>query len=104
MTAKLNTLKENIERFEHSRKFWLRISLLVVVVVNGIIWGWDKVHESRWAWILTSLGLTIGVVWWYWTMKLIRITLNHRYDEIEILKDLVSDIKSIKNDLQKSKK
>lgn len=104
MTDKLKTHQENVEKFEHSRKFWLRISFFVVLVVNGIVFGWNEIHPTRWAWILTSLGLMISVIWWYWTMKLIRITLASRNDEIEILKDLSHDIKSIKKDLLNSKK
>ena len=104
MIKKLEAQQENIEKFERARKFWLRISFFVVVMVNGIVFSWNTSHPSGWAWLITSLGLIVSVVWWYWTMKLIRVILNSRVHELEILKDLSQDIKSIKKDLQKSKK
>jgi hypothetical protein len=104
MTRKLKTHQENIEKFEYARKFWLKISFFVVVMVNGIVFSWNTAHPSGWSWLVTSLGLIVSVVWWYWTMKLVRVILNSRVDELEILKDLTKDIKSIKKDLQKFKK
>jgi hypothetical protein len=44
---------------------------------------------------MVSSGLLLAVVWWYWTMKMVRTVIDHRVVEVEILTDIVTDIKEI---------
>lgn len=94
-----NHLK-NLKAFDNQRKGWLLLSAFVIVSILGILFL-PQIHPSYAIWILSSLGILLGVVWWYWTMRLIRFIIQYRIEESEILRDLVVDIKSIKTEVQK---
>jgi hypothetical protein len=66
-----------------------------------IILDWTILGQNKTFWILVSLGLTLSVTWWYWTMKLVRKIIDHRLVEVEILSNIVGDIKEIREDIKK---
>lgn len=91
---------EQIEKFDSQRKNWLRLSAFVVITILGIIWDWRHIQEYNLTWWIGSAGLIVAVLWWYWTMIVIRLLLTHRVHEAELLYEIVSDIKEIKKDIQ----
>ena len=101
MAPSLKKIKEDLLRFDIERKFWLMVSGFVAVAVMAIIYKWNEILSSHLVWIITSSMLTVSVLWWYWTMKVIRSVLSHRHSEIEILQDLIVDIKDIKTEVSK---
>lgn len=92
---------ETLKTFDKQRKNWLKLSGVVFAAVLLIIIDWNHIRSSYWGWIAVSLGLIISVLWWYWTMGIIRKILISKQIESEILMDLVKDIKSIKQDVKK---
>jgi ABC-type bacteriocin/lantibiotic exporter with double-glycine peptidase domain len=101
MASKIEKIAQAINNIDKERIFWLRVSVFVVFVILGIIWQWNSIQLYHVQWITVSLVLSLSVCWWYWTMRLIRLTLSHRKDEVEILGEIVNDIKIIKNNITK---
>lgn len=92
-------LKELVEMDRH-RKMWLVLSAFVISIVMFIIIKWDYITQEHWAWFAVTFGLTLSVTWWYWTMRSIRMLINHRVEETAILHDLIVDIKDIKKNIR----
>ena len=101
MVKQLKKHIKEIERFDRNRIFWLRLSGFVVISILLVIVDWAFLGVNGIYWILVSSGLVLSVVWWYWTMKLVREILSHRMIELDILTGLVSDIQEIKQDVKK---
>lgn len=103
MAPSLEKIKEDLLRFNEERKFWLTISGFFAAAVIAVIYKWNDILSNHLVWLTTASMLTISVIWWYWTMRVIRIILGHRHSEIEILHDLIIDIKEIKTEVSKLK-
>lgn len=100
-----NLLKDHVkklEKFNQERIFWLRISGFVSVAVLLILADWNSLKVSDYLWYFVIAGLLIAVLWWYWTMRIFRHVLEHRIEEIVILKEIVEDIKDVKQELKKN--
>jgi hypothetical protein len=95
MLEKLIQHEEKLNKFDKQRKLWLMASAFVVIAVLGIIFDWNQIRENRLIWVASSTGLTITVIWWYWTMKLLRELIAHRRAESQLLREIVSDFKSV---------
>ena len=93
-----NNYLKSLDSFEAQRKFWLRMSGFVCVAVLGILYNWDKVMSHFLGWIFSSLGFIISVVWWYWTMRLIRINIQYRREEAKRVDEVMRDLNEIIND------
>ena len=92
----------DLQEINRQRKYWLVLSAFVVAVVSYIIFDWNRLlnKDYLYLWTLVTFGLTICIVWWYWTMSIVRVFLRHRKEETEILYDLVVDIKDIKENIK----
>lgn len=95
-----NHLKK-IKQFDKARIFWLKLSGLVAIVIILIIIDLSFFNVPSIHWLLISIGLGLSVTWWYWTMKIIREILSHRIVEVEILTEIIKDIREIKEDVKK---
>lgn len=93
--------QKKLKLFHQHRRWWLVLSSFVVFVVLGIIFEWEELQSSIVVlWIVVSLGLTVSVVWWYWSMRLIRELIDYRVEESEILSDIYNTIKEIKEEVK----
>jgi membrane protein YdbS with pleckstrin-like domain len=102
MEKKLSKHQAHLKTFNKQRKGWLVLSALVVVAVCDIIFNWSFVTGNYMIWTFTSCGFIVAVVWWYWTMRLIRQLIDHRVEEAEILHDIVLDLKEIKKEVKET--
>jgi predicted membrane channel-forming protein YqfA (hemolysin III family) len=102
MNKKLRKHIEELHIIDSQRKGWLVLSAFVASGVLGIIFGWNTVQEHRLVWAVVSLGLIISVIWWYWTMRLVRHLIHYKVTESEILTDIVQDIRYIKKEVIKN--
>lgn len=102
MEKNLSKHQDHLKAFDKQRKAWLALSAFVVIAVGDIIFNWSAVTTNYLVWVLVSCGLLVAVVWWYWTMRLIKQLINHRIEEAEILHDIVSDIKDIKKEVKET--
>jgi len=103
MASKLEKIKEDLARFNKERKFWLLVSGFITAAAVAISLECNEILTSHTTTWLVVVGLIISVIWWYWTMKIVKTILQHRYQEVEILHDLIVDIKEIKTEVSKLK-
>ena len=101
MVKNLKTHLEKIKQFDKDRLLWLKLSGVVaffisLIIINLLFFKVESIH-----WITISISLGLSVSWWYWTMRILQDLLNHRLAEVEILADIINDIKEIKNDVKK---
>ncbi len=101
MDKKLSHHLKNLKAFNNQRKAWLFLSLFVVVSVGKIVFDWSFLESHHLLWAVATAGLVVSVLWWYWTMSLIRQLLDQRKEESEILVDIVQSIKEIQEDVKK---
>jgi len=99
MASKLNIIKQSISKLNIERKLWLALSGLVIAASFVLFLGWNTIQINHLQWVFVTSGITVSMIWWFWTMRLIRIILNHRLTEVEILQEIVTDIKDIKNNV-----
>jgi hypothetical protein len=100
MDKKLSRHLKNLKLFNNQRKAWLALSAFVVLVIGKVVFDQTILENHHYVWAMISIGLTISVTWWYWTMRLIRQLIDHRRDESEILYDIVASIRDIKEDVK----
>jgi hypothetical protein len=101
MVKTLQTHIEKIKQFDKNRIFWLRLSGFVAIAILLVIADITFFKVESLHWTLISIGLALSVVWWYWTMKMVKELLTHRLIEVEILSDIIKDIREIKEDIKK---
>lgn len=93
----------DLERINRQRRIWLYASSVVVTGIVGLIFAWDWIDHfksnSLW-WVIISFILIISVNWWYWTMKVIRILLQHQEAEYELLACILNDVSEAKKDIK----
>lgn len=58
---------------------------------------WDNIMISHTGWIFACVAMIISSCWWYWIMRLVRISLHQRKREAEIMEKVVKDIRTIKD-------
>ena len=102
MKIKIKKHIEELHIIDSQRKGWLVLSAVVTAGVLGIIFGWNAVQQYHLVWLVVSGGLIISMIWWYWTMRLIRHLIHYKVTESEILIDIVTDIRAIKTEVQKA--
>jgi hypothetical protein len=99
MEQKINHQIKKLKNLDIERKGWLMVSGFIIISILGIIFDWNTVILFKLQYALIGAGLIISVVWWFWTMRLIRLLINHRIAEAETLKEILIDIKSIRQDI-----
>lgn len=93
--------QQDLKNLSNQRRHWMFLSCLVVIVVISIIFKWEYLHQSHLLlWTVVSLGLTVSMVWWYWSMRLIKQLLDYRILESRILFDIYLTIGEIKKDVK----
>lgn len=95
--------EQDIEKIHKQRRLWLWASSVVLVGIIFLIFSWDWIdhfHSSKIWWVITSMMLIISVNWWYWTMRVVRITLCHQQVAHGILKSILLDISEFKKDIR----
>jgi len=100
MDKKLTKHLQHLQAFNNQRRAWLILSFFVILETTKIIYDWSAFEAHHLLWSVVTIGLTISIVWWYWTMKMIRQLIEHRKEESEILYEIVDTIRDIKEDVK----
>lgn len=100
MVDKLKNHIEQLKKFDRQRLLWLYLSggvffSIIAIVVDFVFFDHREIY-----WSFVPIGLLLSVLWWYWTMRFVRLLLTHRIDEVQILGEIVADIKDIKKDVK----
>jgi ABC-type bacteriocin/lantibiotic exporter with double-glycine peptidase domain len=91
---------EKLKAFNNQRKVWLLLSLFVMITIITVTVDINYIQPNL-LWTIVSIGVFITAVWWYWTMRIIRQLIEHQQEESEILVDVVTTIREIKEDVKK---
>lgn len=91
-----------LQSLNRERIFWLRISAFVVFSFFLVVFNWTKILESDLLWIIVGSGVFICILWWYWTMSIIRKLISFKTLETEIMSELITDIKAVRTDIKNS--
>jgi len=94
-------LKE-IEKLQFERKAWLVLSAFVIVSVIYLIFNFHDLSMYHHLVPVGILGIILCVVWWFWSMRIIKKLMTHRTEEIEVLISIHESIKEIREDVRKS--
>lgn len=94
----INNLKD-LDGLNRQRTFWLRMSSLVVFVVVLVIFNWDYVVSRDLLWVFVSSGLIITIIWWYWTLSIVRKLIAFKAEETALLYEIIKDLKKFNNNL-----
>ena len=93
----------DLKRINDQRRIWLFASSIVVSCIIFLIFAWDWIdHFASYGvwWVVISLIMIISVNWWYWTMKVIRILLEHQEAEYTLLACILNDVSEAKKDIK----
>jgi hypothetical protein len=101
MDVKINRHLKHLTLFDNQRRAWLVLSAFVSAIVLKIVYDWNKIEEHHLVWICVSLGLTVSIIWWYWTMRIIKELIQQRKEESEILYDIIVHIRDVQNEVKK---
>lgn len=96
---KIKKFKKDVESLNLQRSIWLVLSAAVFVsmIAVGLSWNFLVDLHSHVVWtVVVFSGLAITIVWWYWTMVMVRKLLIHQDNVIAILIDITSDVKTIR--------
>lgn len=96
MKTNLKTHLDTLVALDRQRIIWLKISGFISVAIIAIIIGWDSIHRNHLSFFIASIGLTVSVVWWYWTMIIVRKLINARITENKMLTQLAEDFEELK--------
>ena len=97
MTDTLKKHLEALEKFDHQRVMWLRLSGFVAIIITIVIAEWTLLSNHNIYWVMVSAGLTLSVIWWYWTMMLIRHLIKNQTEEAKLSMELIEELAKIKN-------
>lgn len=105
MPFKIKIRDQTLKKIERQHVCWLKVGVVFAPFVALVILEWNEIIAlGNNLWLLIALIIAlIGVSWWYWTMAIIRVLLNYKVIELELLRGTVDDIKSVYNDVKKLK-
>jgi|LakMenEpi03Aug12_release.lakeMendotaPanAssembly.Ray.scaffolds.fasta_scaffold01693_65 hypothetical protein len=101
MANKLQQYRSKIKKINENQILWLRLSGFVVISIFIVLLGWNFLTDNTFIYIIIFSGLILSCFWWYLTIKLIKDLLNHRNTEVEILNEIIQELKVIKEDVKK---
>jgi membrane protein YdbS with pleckstrin-like domain len=102
MDSKIVNNLTDLNNLNKERIFWLRISAFVSIAVLVTIFNWQFLIQSDLIWLVVSVGLITTVIWWFWTMMIIRKLITFKIAETELLKDIVNNVQYVREKLQKN--
>lgn len=102
MDHRISDNLKDLNNLNKERIFWLRISAFVCISVLVIILNWNYFIENNLIWLFASLGLITTIIWWYWTMSIIRKLIGFKRIETEIMSELIVDLKDLKHNIKKN--
>ena len=100
MDQKIFRHLEKLKAFNNQRKVWLLLSLFVMITIITVTVDINHIRPNL-LWTIVSIGVCMTAVWWYWTMRIIRQLIEHQQEESDILVDVVTTIREIKEDVKK---
>ena len=94
--------QKTLTKFKIQFNYWIKFSVLFIFLLILTFVEWDDIASLNRTdiWIgITAFFSLVAAGWWYWTMFIVKTLMNQRQEEINILNDVIRDIRDIKNNL-----
>lgn len=85
-----------LKKINRQKILWYKLSVFVLMAISISIIEYDFIVEEHLEKYLTFIGLTISAVWWYWTMGVLSTLIGIKKLQIELIEDIVINIKEVK--------
>lgn len=95
----IQNLKE-LNDLNRERIFWLKLSAFMVILAMLTIFNWNYLINTDLIFLVVSVGIIITIIWWFWTMSIIRKLIGFKTVETEILNDIINNIQDIKENVR----
>ena len=95
----IESFRKDIKKFNQQRIRWLILSSVVVLGSIVTILTWREIidlHSKILWWTLGITGITLSLIWWYWTTMLVKVIIDHQFSMIQVLDEITIDIKVVK--------
>lgn len=90
-----------IEKIKRQSNAWLLLGVAVVFILGSLGYEWNRLNPNVLL-ILGVVGISGAVIWWVWTMFIIRQMIDHRIKEEIALREIIDRIKDLQTELKKS--
>ena len=93
--------QQDVEKFEKQRTYWLVFSFCISVFLVLLFLFWKELGNlhGHLQHSIGFLGIALTVVWWYWTMYLVKKLIDYQKSMIYILSDINNEVKYVKDDI-----
>ncbi len=95
-----STILKKLNKLNKERIFWLKLSAFVVLVILLAVLNITYIINSDLIFLLGGFGLIVAVIWWCWTMSIIRKLIEFKTIEANIMNDIISDVREIKQNIK----
>lgn len=106
MADSLRTHDKYLLLIKKQKARWVKFSALFISILILITIEWAEIVNLNNPLVWCSLALLlvpITVTWWYWTMQVLLSLIAHRTEEVIILKEIIADLRAVKEDIQELK-
>ena len=101
MAKNIKQYIKEFEKIEKQRIAWLRLSILVAIAMLAIVLDWTYISNNQHLWFLFFLGLGLSIVWWYWTMMLVKKIIRIKQELLHLVVDLTENISNTRSEIKK---
>ena len=96
-----NSIKELLLTLQKQAISWTLLGFTVVISYPIVIFNWNTLEQLNLLLPFGMIGIMGTMIWWFWTMHIIFQLLKLRKNESKTFDEILKELKSIRNDLQK---
>jgi hypothetical protein len=99
---KLTVFQEDIVQLNRYHKLWLIFSIISSSIIILIFISWDFIigkNSNLLKWSIISLEISLSIIWWLWTINLVKKMLRYQHSILDILLDITNGINEIKTEV-----
>lgn len=89
------TFNQKLQSLKLQSHLWISFAICVVIALT--ISFQDSIIANK---IFLWLFVTIGAIWWFWLMYVVKNLIDQRINEHQILQEIKQDIKNIKIEIK----
>lgn len=84
-----------LTKINYQKKLWYKLSILVLFVIIFIIFEYNFIIDKNLEKYFLFFGLMLSASWWFWTMKVLSTLIKIKTVQMEILNQIIQNIKQI---------
>lgn len=105
LPIKIKIHERILKKIENQRLCWLKIAVFFLPSLFLFVLEWNNILSlGHNLWLLSVFVLSlIAAFWWFWTMAIIKVLIDYKIIEIQILRGTINDLKSIQDEFRNLK-